>query len=111
MSEPASRNLVFAVDVSSFTKEGFIGSSSLGGSPIEIEFDDRDDGIFLTKEMAEKIGARKGSKAQVIVDTDERPLVADTFVAGIRPSAKVSNAKVYYGVGRGGGAILRIRKP
>lgn len=111
MSELSDRELVFPIDVSSFTKDGFLGSAIVAGNRVDIEFDDKDDGVFLTREMVDRIGARKGSKLQIIVDTDERPQVAQTTVAGIQSAPKVSNAKVYYGVGRNGGAILRIRKP
>jgi ABC-type lipoprotein release transport system permease subunit len=110
LKEKPNRELIFAVDVSSFTKDGFLGSTSLDGSRLEVEFDDRDQGVFLTKEMASRIGVRKGSKVRLVVDLDERPQVAETVVAGVRSRAGISNTKVYYGVGRGGGAILRLQK-
>jgi len=111
VSKPSSRELVFAVDVSSFTKDGFLGSTSVGGKRVEIEFDDKEQGVFLTKEIAERIGARKGSRVEVIVDAEDRLQVTETLVEGIRTAPRLSNAKVYYGVGRSGGAVIRIRKP
>ncbi|MDV3278569.1 MAG: hypothetical protein LYZ69_08945 [Nitrososphaerales archaeon] len=104
------QELVFAVDVSSFTKNGFIGTTSFGGKPVEVEFDDGDEGIFLSAEMCEKIGVRKNSKVDVIVEADDRPQVAESVLAGVVKAPRVSNAKVYYEVGRSGGAVVRIRK-
>jgi ABC-type lipoprotein release transport system permease subunit len=110
LGESRSRDLVFAVDVSSFTREGFVGTTSFDGERVDIEFDEEDEGLYLTKKMCKRIGVRKGSRAQVIFETEDRPQVAETTVAGVRASPRVSNAKVYYGVGRGGGAIIRVRK-
>ena len=98
------------VDVSSFTRNGFLGATSFNGSRIEIEFDERDEGLFLTKEMSERIGTRRGSEVQVAFEVDDRPQVAETVLEGVRDHPRISNAKVYYGVGRSGGAIVRIRK-
>ena len=110
MSSSQNRDLVFAVDVSSFTKDGFVGITSLDGVRVDIEFDEKDEGVFLPREMCERIGVRNGSKVQVIVDNEDRPEVADAVVKGVRGTVRISNAKVYYGVGKSGGAILRVRK-
>lgn len=103
--------LIFAVDVAAFTKEGFVGSSNYAGQPIEIEFDDADAGVFLNHEMGEKLHVRKGSAVTLIVDTDERPQVTASVVAGTGEKVRISSARVYYQVGRDGGAVVRIRKP
>lgn len=98
------------MDVSSFTKNGFIGATSFEGRPVEIEFDDGDQGVYISARMCEKIGVRKNSKVDVIVEADDRPQVAGCIVAGVVKAPRISNAKVYYEVGRNGGAVVRVRK-
>ncbi len=110
MSLPDTGALVFVIGVSSFTKRGFLGSTSFGGQPLEIEFDDQDDGIFLSPEMCTRIDVRKGSKVTVAVEGEDRPVVSEATIAGVTSKPRLSNAKVYYEVGRGGGAVLAIRK-
>ncbi len=110
MSLPKSGELLFVVGVSSFTKRGFIGSSSLNGKPVEIEFDDGDVGVILTAEMCSRIQARKGSKVTIIVEGEASPRIAESVVAGVGEKVRISSAKVYYEVGREGGAIIRLRK-
>lgn len=110
MSIVEHAELVFVVGISSFTKRGFIGSSSFKGEPVEIEFDDRDAGVFISSEMCRKIHARKGSRVSVVVEVEERPKVTESVVAGVTGKPRISNAKVYYEVGRTGGAIVRIWK-
>lgn len=102
--------LIFAVDVAAFTKKGFIGSSNYSGHPVEIEFDDADLGVFLAQEMGEKLHVRKASKVTLVVDTEERPQVTESVVAGVGKKVCISSARVYYQVGRDGGAVVRIRK-
>lgn len=109
MSRSDGEGLVFVVDVTSFTKSGFVGSTNYGGECIDIEFDDGDEGISLTGEMAERIGARKGSPLLVVVE-DDRTQIATAAVASVGKAIRISNMKVYYAVGREGGAVVRIRK-
>jgi ABC-type lipoprotein release transport system permease subunit len=101
--------LVFVVDVSSLTKKGFIGSTKYEGKTVELEFDDKDEGVFLSSEMAERLHVRKGSRVALIME-NERSKVTDATVAGVGKTVRISNSKVYYEVGREGGAVVRIRK-
>ena len=101
--------LVFVVDVSSLTRTGFIGSTEYEGKTVELEFDDKDAGVFLSSEMAERLHVRKGSSLSLTTE-NERNLVADASVAGVGKTLRISNSKVYYEVGKAGGAIVRIRK-
>ncbi len=101
--------LVFVVDVSSFTKEGFVGTTTYEGGQINLEFDDGGDGVYISSEMAGRLRVRKGSPLTIVIE-DDRNEVASTTVAGISKSLRISDSKVYYGVGKEGGAILRIRK-
>ncbi len=109
MAEAPEAELVFVVDVSSFTKKGFIGSSEYGGRTVSIDFDDEDRGVFLTPDMARRLHVRKGSPLLVFVD-DDRQEPLKTMTAGIRAEPRVSSAKVYYAVGREGGAVVRLQK-
>ncbi|MDG6988020.1 MAG: hypothetical protein JRN21_01705 [Nitrososphaerota archaeon] len=109
MSEAARAELVFVVDVASFTTGGFVGTTSYGGRKVNMEFDDGGEGVFLTAEMAGRIGVRKGSKAVVVLE-DGAIRVHELAVAGVGKSLRVSDSTVYYGVGREGAAVLRIRK-
>ncbi len=110
MSLPEASELLFVVGISSFTKRGFIGTTSFNGKPVEMEFDDGDGGVFLSREMCRKIHARKGSKVKIIVEGETGPRIAESVVAGVREKVRISSAKVYYEVGREGGAIIRLRK-
>ena len=110
MPRAAEGELVFVVDVSSFTKKGFIASTTFGGSPVDIEFDDGDEGITLRAEMARRIHVRKGSPVSVLVEDDKTQVTGST-VASIGKVLRISDSKVYYAVGREGGAIVRIRRP
>ena len=109
MASARQAELVFVVDVTSLTKEGFVGSTKYEGKTVEVEFDDKDGGVFLPSEMAARLGARKGSRVSLIME-GERSQVADSTVARVGKTARISNAKVYYEVGKEGGAVLRIRK-
>jgi len=103
---------MFVVAVSSFTKRGgFVGSASYQGRPVDIEFDDQDAGVFLTAEMCKRIRVKKGSKVLVVVEANGTPRAAEAMVAGVASRVRVSSAKVYYEVGREGGAIVTVRKP
>ena len=110
MAEAPETELVFVVDVSSFTKRGFVGSSEYGGKSVSIEFDDGDLGVYLTSDMARRLHVRKGSPLLVLVDQNERPDSAKSVAAGFSPNPRISNAKVYYAVGREGGAVVRVQK-
>ncbi len=103
-----AEELVFVVDVSSFTKEGFEGSVMFEGKPVELEFDSGNKGVFLLPGMAQRIHVRKGSKVSVVVEDVVESNTAT--VGGVGKALRISNAGVYYAVGRGGGAVLRIRK-
>jgi ABC-type lipoprotein release transport system permease subunit len=109
MARAAGYELVFVVDVSSFTKEGFVGTTEYEGSQVDLEFDDGSDGIFLTSEMAGRLRVRKGSFVLVTIENDANT-VAKATVAGVGKSLRISDGRVYYAVGREGGAVLRIRK-
>jgi hypothetical protein len=109
VGEVAESELVFVVDVSSFTKKGFVGSTEFEGKSISIEFDDGDLGVYLTPEMAKRLHVRKGSPLLVLVE-DDRPESTKTITTVVGPEARISNAKVYYAVGREGGAVVRVKK-
>ena len=101
--------LVFVVDVSSLTKKGFVGTTTYEGRKVDLEFDDNGDGVFLTSEMAGRLHVRKGSPLSVIIE-DDRNQVAEAQVAAVGKTIRISDPKVYYAVGREGGAVIRIRK-
>ena len=86
-----------------------MGTTKYEGSQVAIEFDDGKDGIFLTSEMAGRLGARKGSAVSVTIENDANAVVKAT-VAGVGKTLRVSDPKIYYAVGREGGAVIRIRK-
>ena len=109
MASAGAAELVFVVDVSSLTKKGFVGTTTYQGKRIDLEFDDQGAGVFLTSEMAGRLHVRKGSALSVIIEEDENR-VAGATVAGIGKAPRISDPKVYYAVGREGGAIIRIRK-
>ncbi len=110
MAEAAEGELVFVVDVTSFTKKGFIGSTTFQGKQVNLEFDDGDSGVSLTSDTAKRIHVRKGSPISVIVE-DDRTQLMKTTVTGVGKGLRISDARVYYAVGREGGAIVRIRRP
>ncbi len=101
--------LVFVVDVSSLTKKGFVGTTKYEGRQIDLDFDDGSVGVFLDSEMAGRLKVKKGSKLTIIVE-DEKNEVIESTVAGVGKTLRISEARVYYPVGREGGAIIRIRK-
>jgi len=109
VAEAPQSELVFVVDVSSFTKKGFVGSTEYEGNTISIEFDDGDLGVYLTPEMAKRLHVRKGSPLLVLVE-DDRPESIKAITVGVGPKPRISNAKIYYAVGREGGAVLRVKK-
>ncbi len=105
----AEAELVFVVDVSAFTEKGFVGSTAYQGEKLDLEFDEAGEGVFLTSEMAERLHARKGSKLSLTFD-DGAIQAAELAVSGITVRPRISDPKVYYSVGREGGAVMRIRK-
>jgi ABC-type lipoprotein release transport system permease subunit len=109
VAKAARAELVFVVDVSSFTKEGFVGTTEYEGRGVDLEFDDAGDGIFLNSEMAGRLGVRKGSQIVLTVENDANT-VAKATVAGVGKTLRISDPKVYYAVGREGGAVVRLSK-
>jgi hypothetical protein len=105
----AEDEIVFVVDVSSFTEKGFIGMTRFEGEPIGINFDDEDQGIFLSHEMAGRLGVKTGSRVSALVEADKTQVVHMVVAAVGRP-VRISDAKVYYAIGKEGGAVIRIRK-
>lgn len=102
------RELVFVVDITSFTKGGFLGSTTFRGRKLDIEFDDGDGGVSLDEETAALLGAKKGTPLSMIVE-DERTVIVNSEVAQVGKKVRISDAKVYYTVGREGGAVVRVR--
>ena len=109
MASAVPAELVFVVDVSALTDKGFVGTTRYEGKEVHLDFDDGDGGVFLNSEMAGRLHVKKGSRLTVIIE-DDIPQVAETKVAAVGRSLRISNARVYYGVGKEGGAIVRIRK-
>ncbi|MDG6899772.1 MAG: hypothetical protein JRN59_04615 [Nitrososphaerota archaeon] len=105
----AEAELVFVVDVSSFTEDGFVGATRYQGDRVNLEFDDKGDGIFLTSEMAVRLRVNEGSRLTLVLEGASSQAVELT-VAGVGSKLRVSDPKVYYGVGREGGAVLRLRR-
>lgn len=101
--------LVFVVDVSSLTNQGFVGTTKYEGKEVNLEFDDDGKGVYLTSEMAGRLHVKKGSALSVIVEDDVNQ-VAQVMVAAVGKTLRISDPKVYYAVGREGGAVVRIRK-
>ena len=92
------------------TEKGFIGTTTYEGEKVAIDFDPEGAGVFLTSGMAKRIGAAKGAELFVVIE-DKIHSLAKTRLAGVARKVRVSDEKVYYGVGREGGAVLRIRTP
>ena len=109
MASAAPAELVFVVDVSALTKEGFVGTTTYEGERVDLEFDEAGAGVFITAEMAGRLRVKKGSRLSLMVE-DDANLVAEAIVASVGKALRVSNPKVYYAIGREGGAILRLRK-
>jgi len=109
LSVSAEGEVVFVVDVSSFTEGGFIGTSSFAGEPVSIDFDDGDEGIFLNHDMAGRLGVKKGSLVSALIEGDKSQLVK-MGVAAVGKAVRISDARVYYAIGKEGGAVIRIRK-
>jgi ABC-type lipoprotein release transport system permease subunit len=108
LTKEESNELVFVVDVTSFTQRGFIGSSSFEGNRVDIEFDDGSDGVSLSSDMAKRIQVKVGSPLLIIGENEESPQTSRTSVTLIGEELRISDAKIYYFIGRYGGAIIRI---
>jgi ABC-type lipoprotein release transport system permease subunit len=109
VSRSAEDEIVFVVDVSSFTEKGFIGMSSFAGEPMAIDFDDGNQGIYLNHEMAGRLGVKKGSRVSALVEADKTQAV-QMAVAAVGKAVRISDTKLYYAVGKEGGAVIRVRK-
>lgn len=109
LATAAGTELVFVVDVSSFTEKGFVGTTEYHGRQIDLEFDDGHEGVFLDLETAARIGVRKWSQVSVTVENDANAVVKAT-IGGVGKILRISDAKVYYAVGREGGAVVRLSK-
>lgn len=109
MAGAAPAEIVFVVDVSSFTKKGFVGSTTYEGAKVDVEFDDGQSGVSLPSQMAKRLRARKGSLLSILIE-DDRTQVAESVVASVGGSLRISDTKTYYAVGKEGGAVVRIRK-
>jgi ABC-type lipoprotein release transport system permease subunit len=109
VSRSEDDEVVFVVDVSSFTEKGFIGTSSFAGEPMAIDFDDGSQGIFLNHEMAVRLGVKRGSRVSALVEADKTQAV-QMAVAAVGKVVRISDTRVYYAVGREGGAVIRVRK-
>ncbi|QQG48641.1 MAG: hypothetical protein HY247_07885 [archaeon] len=109
MSGASKGELLFVVDVSRFTRAGFSSTATYKGKRLDLHFDDQDEGIFLTSEMAKKLAVRKGSKVSVLLQDDVNEQVV-AKVAGVGASFRVSLAKVYYAIGKEGGAVMKVSK-
>ena len=106
---PALGMVSLVVDVTSFTEKGFIGTSSFSGKAVSIEFDDGDKGVFLNHEMAERLSVKKGSALSVVVEDDNTQMMRMT-VSGVGATIRISSARLYFAVGKEGGAIIKIQK-
>ncbi len=109
MAAAGQAELAFVVDVSLLTEEGFKGTTKYAGKEVEISFDDKGEGVFLTSEMASRLHVRKGSRLSIVVEGDKNQ-VAEAAAATVGRGIRISDPKVYYAVGREGGAVVRIRK-
>lgn len=109
MASAGGAELVFVVDVSALTSEGFVGTTEYEGKRIDLDFDDANGGVSLDAEMAGRLHVKKGSSIAIIIEDGDNQ-VAQTTIASVGKSIRISDSKVYYAVGREGGAVLRIRK-
>lgn len=109
MAVAGQAELQFVVNVTSLTKKGFVGSTVYKGEAVDLEFDDGEAGVNLSSEMAARLHVRKGSKVLLVTENDRR-LITDAVVSGVGEILRISNSKIYYEVGKEGGAIIKIRK-
>ena len=109
MASAGAADLVFVVDVSALTGKGFVGTTKYEGKRVDLDFDDGSAGVFLTSEMAGRLHVKKGSRLSLVIE-DEANQVTEAIVASVGKALRISNPKVYYAIGREGGAVLRVRK-
>lgn len=109
MASAGAAELVFVVDVSALTSKGFVGSTEYEGRKIDLDFDDANAGVFLSSEMAGRLRVKKGSLISIVVEDDGNQ-VTETVVASVGKSLRISDSRVYYAVGREGGAVIHVRK-
>jgi hypothetical protein len=109
VASASQAELVFVVDVTSLTKKGFVGTTKYEGKQVDLEFDDGMAGVFLNSEMAGRLHVRKGSPLLLVVEGEKNEVV-EASVAAAGKVLRISNPKVYYAVGREGGAVIRVRK-
>ena len=109
MPAAGGAELVFVIDVSSFTENGFVGATPYQGRRVNLEFDDKGEGVFLTSEMAARLQVREGSRLTLMLE-DGSSQAVELTVAGVGDKLRISDPRVYYGVGREGGAVLMLRK-
>ena len=109
---PAARKaeLVFVVDVTALTENGFVGTSGYEGGTVALGFDDKDEGVFLSREMAARLGVKEGSKVYIVMEGDGDETVEARLTA-VGGAPRISNPRVYRVVGREGGAVVRRRRP
>jgi ABC-type lipoprotein release transport system permease subunit len=101
--------LDFVVDITFFTKKGFVGTTKYEDKTVKLEFDEDGDGLFLSTEMARRIGVKKGVSVSVIVE-DGTAAIAQMQVAAVGKKVRISDPKVYRAIGREGGAIITVRR-
>ncbi len=104
-----SEELVFVVDVTSFTEQGFVGSSSYEGAVVEFEFDPGDEGVGVSPQMAGRLGVKKGAALSIAVEDDSTQRFASS-VASVGKGLRISHPGVYHAVGGEGGAVVRVSK-
>ena len=109
MASAGLAEIAFVVDVSALTNKGFIGTTRYEGKEIGLDFDDGDAGVFLSSEMAARLGVRKGSQLTILIEGASDQMV-EAKVASVGRALRISSAKAYYEVGKEGGAVVRIRK-
>jgi hypothetical protein len=85
-------------------------SSLFEGRRIEIEFDDADEGLTLSRAMCERALLRRGSAVVVYVEDGGEISALNSSLKGIGDKIRFSDSKLYFLIGRLGGAILRITK-
>ena len=109
MASAGAAELVFVVDVSSLTTKGFVGSTVYEGRKVDLDFDDANAGVFLNSEMAGRLHVKKGSRVSIVIEDDDHQ-VTEAQVASVGSTLRISDARVYFAVGREGGAVIRVRK-
>ncbi len=104
----AGGELVFVVDVTYFTEQGFVGSSNYEGREVDLEFDPAGNGVSLPHDMAERLGATNGGTVTVIVE-DGAATFSNARVSVKGRKVRISDPKVYAAIGSEGGGVVRVR--